>query len=98
MYQKDFITMVSHRSGYRVKDIKMILDSVQPVLLECLRDGEVVPLFNGINIEAPIRKAYTQKNILFKKDYYYPEKRIMRIKTSKRVEEFINTEPSEGEE
>ena len=79
MKKSDFIKAVAERGDFTQKSVKAILDVMQSVAYEAVKDDEV-PIFNGLTIYTTVRDARVGRNPRTGESVDIPEKRVPKAK------------------
>lgn len=63
IYKDDLIRLVSKKSGFTMKDLRVVYDSTIEVITECLKDGNDIELMSFIKFfskKLPKRTVFSQ--------------------------------------
>jgi len=81
--------------NYTMKMVRVMVDSLEPIIISTLQNGGEIKLFDGLKIYAKEKPARTFYSAMFEKDVEVPAHKRVYIKVSNRISEIVNEEPVE---
>lgn len=86
---KDFIKQVSKATGYSQKNIQEVLDNVESVLIENLKNDEETKILKTVSVVPTIKNEKEGRNPFTGEKMTIPARRSIKAKFSKTLKEIV---------
>jgi DNA-binding protein HU-beta len=87
----EIIRKAAENTGYTQKDIKAVLESVQDIAFNALKDGENVKILDGVVLSVVRKDAHTARNPRTGEGVPVPARNVPKCKFGKALKDYINS-------
>lgn len=90
MTKKEMIREVAAKTNSAQNYISTVVDAIEETVLDEIKQGGEVKLFNGVKLYAAVAAARTGHSPSTGEPVFIPEKNVMRLKVGTRVKNLLN--------